>query len=114
MDGVYSLDGRQFDMHGMVRTDARASEMVTGWKSWLLKAVDPFLAKNGAGMEVPIQITGTRSDPHFGLDFHHQAQDKKLLKQNQAPQQTLRPRSMRPKARAAESRRTTAPNNRSA
>jgi uncharacterized protein involved in outer membrane biogenesis len=86
MDGVYSLDGRQFDMHGMVRTDAMASQMVTGWKSLLLKAVDPFLAKDGAGMEVPIQITGTRSDPHFGLDFHHQAQDKKVLQPNQAPQ----------------------------
>jgi hypothetical protein len=71
MNGVYSLDGEQFDFHGTARLDAKVSQMVTGWKSLLLKPVDPFFSKNGAGTEVPISITGTRSDPHFGLDFHH-------------------------------------------
>jgi hypothetical protein len=45
--------------------------MVTGWKSLLLKPVDPFFAKDGAGTEVPISITGTRSNLHFGVDFFH-------------------------------------------
>ena len=71
MNGVYSLDGEQFDFHGTARLDAKVSQMVTGWKSLLLKPVDPFFSKHGAGTEVPIEITGTRSDPHFGLDFHH-------------------------------------------
>jgi len=69
MNGIYSLDGNQFDFHGTARLDATVSQMVTGWKSWLLKPMDPFFSKDGAGTEVPIQITGTRSDPHFGLDF---------------------------------------------
>ena len=50
MNGVYSMDGNLFEFKGHVRTDATASQMVTGWKSWLLKPVDPFLKKNGAGL----------------------------------------------------------------
>src|SRR5580698_8629362 len=76
MNGVYSLDGNQFDFHGTARLDATVSHMVTGWKSVLLKPVDPFFSKNGAGTEVPIQVTGTRSEPHFGLDFHHKDDQK--------------------------------------
>ena len=72
LTGTYSLDGDQFDFHGKARLDAKLSQMVTGWKSKLLKPVDPFFSKNGAGMEVPIEIHGTKSDPHFGLDFGHQ------------------------------------------
>ena len=76
MTGVYSLDGKQFDFHGTARLDAKVSQMVTGWKSMVLKLADPFFSKNGAGTEVPIQVTGTNSEPHFGLDFHHK-DDKK-------------------------------------
>jgi len=71
MTGDYSLDGQEFDFHGKARMDAKLSQMTTGWKSILLKPVDPFLSKNGAGTEVPIKITGTQSEPHFGLDFYH-------------------------------------------
>jgi len=48
--------------------------MVTGWKSILLKPVDPFFKKDGAGTEVPIKLTGTKSEPHIGLDFGHKKQ----------------------------------------
>ena len=71
MSGIYSLDGAQFDFHGNARLQAHLSDMTTGWKSVMLKMVDPFFAKNGAGTEVPIQVTGTKSEPHFGLDFGH-------------------------------------------
>jgi hypothetical protein len=70
MDGVYSLNGEVFEFKGHVRTDATASQMITGWKSWLLKPVDPFLKKNGAGMELPISISGAKGDIHFGLAMH--------------------------------------------
>lgn len=76
MNGVYSLDGNQFDFHGNARLDATVSQMVTGWRSILLKPVDPFFSKNGAGTEVPIQVTGTKSEPHFGLDFGHKEKQK--------------------------------------
>jgi hypothetical protein len=69
LTGTYSLDGNQFDFHGKVRMDAKLSQMVTGWKSILLKPADPFFSKNGAGTEIPVKITGTKSEPHFGTDF---------------------------------------------
>jgi hypothetical protein len=75
LTGQYSLDGNQFDFHGKLRMEAKLSQMVTGWKSILLKPVDPFFSKNGAGTEVPFKITGTKSEPHFGLDFGHKTQN---------------------------------------
>lgn len=69
LTGRYSLDGNRFDFRGKARLDAKASQLVTGWKSLLLKPVDPFLHKHGAGTEVAVRVTGTQSEPHFGLDL---------------------------------------------
>ena len=71
LSGKYSLDGNQFDFHGKARMDAKLSHMVTGWKSTLLKPIDPFFSKDGVGTEIPVKVTGTKSAPHFGLDFGH-------------------------------------------
>jgi hypothetical protein len=71
MTGQYGIDGRVFDFHGTARLDATVSQMTTGWKSILLKPVDPFFRKDGVGTEVPIKITGTEGEPHFGLDLGH-------------------------------------------
>jgi hypothetical protein len=74
--GEYSLDGEQFEFDGKMRTDAKVSQMVASkWKSILLKPVDPFFKKNGAGAEIPVKVSGTKSAPKFGLDLHHK--DKK-------------------------------------
>jgi hypothetical protein len=69
MAGVYTLNGSKFDFHGQAKLQAHPSQMTTGWKSTMLKFVDPFLAKQGYGTVVPIEVHGTKSDPHFGLDF---------------------------------------------
>jgi hypothetical protein len=78
MTGDYGLDGREFDFHGKARMDATISQMTTGWKSILLKPVDPFFSKDGAGTEVPIRITGTQSEPHIGLDFGHKGDHENI------------------------------------
>ncbi len=75
MSGRYTLDGSVFDFHGKLKLEAKLSQMVTGWKSILLKPVDPFFHKDGAGTELPFKITGTREEPHIGLDFHHRSAD---------------------------------------
>ena len=67
--GQYSLNGDIFDFHGTAKLDAKLSQMMTGWKSVLLKPVDPFFSKHGAGTELPFKVTGTRSEPKFGLDL---------------------------------------------
>jgi hypothetical protein len=72
VQGQYSLDGNVFDFHGKLKLDAKLSQTMTGWKSILLKPADPFFRKDGAGTEIPFKVTGTRSEPHFGLDFGRQ------------------------------------------
>ncbi len=83
LDGMYTLDGSTFDFFGDVRTKARLSEMVGGWKSILLMPVDPFFAKNGSGAVIPITITGTHAKPHFGLDLRASAQKREALRKLQ-------------------------------
>ena len=74
--GVYSLDGKQFEFTGKVRTEAKLSQMVASrWKSLLLKPVDPFFHKHGAGAEIPVKVSGTEGAPHFGLDLHDHKND---------------------------------------
>ena len=70
--GEYTLDGDKFEFAGKVRTNAKLSQMVASkWKSVLLKPVDPFFKKNGAGAEIPVKVSGTKSAPKFGLDLKH-------------------------------------------
>jgi hypothetical protein len=77
LTGLYSLDGNEFDFSGEVRTDAKVSQMVASkWKSLLLKPVDPFFKKEGAGAVIPVKITGTKSAPKFGLDLHRKEEKK--------------------------------------
>ncbi len=71
LQGAYTLQGQTLDFSGTARLDAHVSQMVTGWKSLLLKPVDPFFAKDGAGTQVPIKISGTASHPDIGLNFQH-------------------------------------------
>ena len=70
LTGHYNLNGN-FDFHGQARMEAKLSQMVGGWKSILLKPVDPFFQKDGAGTELPINITGTKSDLQIGVSFIH-------------------------------------------
>ena len=91
MNGVYTLDGNTFNFHGVARMQAKVSEMVTGWKSWALKLADPLFMKHGAGTEVPIEVTGTRSEPHFGVEMDKLFGHKKKDKDNTAPDQPQPP-----------------------
>jgi hypothetical protein len=69
LTGRYGLADETMDFHGTARMQATLSHMTTGFKSVLLRAVDPFFKKDGAGTVVPIKITGTREHPSFGLEF---------------------------------------------
>lgn len=71
MNGQMQLVPSTFEFHGTVRTQATASQMTTGWKSMILKPFDGLLKKNGAGLELPIKVTGTRGTYDLRLDFPH-------------------------------------------
>lgn len=67
--GTYNLAQRTMDFRGTVAMRAHVSEMVTGWKSVVLKAVDPFFARDGAGTFLHIKIEGDAAHPRFGIDW---------------------------------------------
>jgi len=71
VNGTYALETQEIDLHGTARLQAKLSQTTTGFKSFFLKAVDPFFAKKGAGAVLPIKIQGTADSPSFGLDFGH-------------------------------------------
>src|SRR5262249_1026872 len=68
LTGNYNLKSDAVDLHGILRLQAKVSQTMTGWKRWLLKPVDPFFEKGGAGTVLKIQVTGTSKDPKFGRD----------------------------------------------
>ena len=80
VNGTYGLRSEAVDMRGEVRLQATLSHMATGWKSLLLKPVDPFFKKDGAGALLHITITGSRDDIHYGLDLHRKDTKNKKKK----------------------------------
>jgi hypothetical protein len=76
LDGRYTLRSQALDFTGALRLDAPVSRTVTGFKSILLKPIDPLFRRNGAGTHLPIQISGTIDQPNFGVDM------KRVLKRN--------------------------------
>ena len=82
LDGNYALRGEALDFHGNLRMRAKLSQTVTGPKSILLKVVDPFFKKDGAGSVVPIRISGTRDNPKFALALFKKSAEHKSSKQD--------------------------------
>jgi hypothetical protein len=68
LHGTYVTKGGTLDFTGTAKMQATVSQMVGGWKGFLLKPADRFFRKNGAGTEIPIFIAGTREKPHFGYN----------------------------------------------
>ncbi len=66
--GTYNMDADNLHFRGSVRLVAKVSQTMSGWKRIVLKPVDPFFSKNGAGTFVRIQVTGSSKDPQFGRD----------------------------------------------
>ena len=70
LTGTYGIEGGALNFTGNAKMQASVSEMVGGWKGLLLKPLDRYLRKDGAGTEIPIHIRGTREQPEFGIDFN--------------------------------------------
>jgi len=69
LDGTYGILTEALNFHGTATMEAKLSEMTTGIRSFLLKALDPIFHKDKVGTVIPIHIGGTRRDPSFGLDL---------------------------------------------
>jgi hypothetical protein len=66
--GNYDIGADQLDFQGALMLDAKVSQTVTGWKRWVLKPVDPFFAKRGAGTFLHIKVQGSSKNAKFGLN----------------------------------------------
>jgi hypothetical protein len=66
--GTFALRSEALDFRGTVRLDAKLSELTTGVKSFLLKAVDPLVRRKDVTV-IPITVRGTAQKPAFGLDI---------------------------------------------
>jgi len=69
LNGTYGLRNERLNLKGTASLQAKLSETTTGFKSFLLKAVDPFFKKKNVGAVIPIKIEGTKDTPSFGLNL---------------------------------------------
>jgi AsmA-like C-terminal region len=68
--GSYGMRSGDLNFRGKLALDATLSQAAGGGvKGFFLKVFDPFFREPGAGMVLPIKITGTRKAPKFGLDM---------------------------------------------
>jgi hypothetical protein len=70
--GTYGLETHKVNLHGEMRVETRISKTTTGFKSLLLKVMDPIFKKKKKGEIVPVHILGTYEKPNFGLDVNNQ------------------------------------------
>ena len=65
------MKDRALDSRRTATLGAKASEIKTGFKSFLLKALDPLFKKKGsqAGAVIPLKISGSTDKPAFGPDM---------------------------------------------
>jgi hypothetical protein len=67
LHGQYGVKREDIAFDGNLYMDAKISQTVTGFKSLLLKAIDPWFRRNGKTV-VPLRISGSRAEPKFGVD----------------------------------------------
>ena len=69
LQGAFGLLSQSLDFHGTLRLQAKVSQTTTGFKSKLLKAIDPLFERKGAGTVIPIKIAGTREAPAIRVEI---------------------------------------------
>jgi hypothetical protein len=69
LHGTFNLTNARIDLHGILSMDASLPKATSGVKSFLLKALNPFLKKNHrGGAKFPVSITGTYRKPEYKAD----------------------------------------------
>ena len=69
LEGTFNLLNQKVELRGLLFMDAKLPEATSGIKSFLLKAIDPFLKKNRhGGARIPVRITGTYYHPSYKAD----------------------------------------------
>lgn len=67
LHGAYNLVNERINLHGLLRMDSSLADATSGIKSFLLKALGPFLNSNHRGEVLPVSITGTYTHPSYHI-----------------------------------------------
>lgn len=68
MTGTFNVRNEKLDFHGTLKTDVKLSDTTHGIKAVLLKPLDPLFKRKSGGASIPVEMTGTYSQPHFGIE----------------------------------------------
>jgi AsmA-like C-terminal region len=69
LHGTFNLINQTVDLRGTLFMHAQLHQATSGIKSFLLKAIDPFLKKNRrGGAVILVSITGTYQHPSYNAD----------------------------------------------
>jgi hypothetical protein len=69
LHGTFDLTTERVNLRGVLLMQSNLPQATSGIKSFLLKAIDPFLKKNRrGGARIPITITGTYEHPVYKSD----------------------------------------------
>jgi AsmA-like C-terminal region len=71
MHGTYNFASHMVDFHGDLRTEAQLSKDTSGFKSFLMRPLNPFFHRKHAGADIPAVMDGPIEDPHFGVEIVH-------------------------------------------
>ena len=66
--GYYALTSTELQFRGVAKLEATLSRTQTGARRWLLRPLDPFLKKQGAGTRVVVDVRGTKEHPVVDFD----------------------------------------------
>jgi hypothetical protein len=68
IEGTYNLLDTGVKLRGVLHTSGKLADTTAGFKSFVLKALNPFIKKKNITL-VPFEINGTSSNPVFSLDL---------------------------------------------
>ena len=60
-------ESETLEFGGTLKLQAKISQLVAGWKGLLLKPVDGFFEKQGAGTFLRIHVSGSYGQPRLGV-----------------------------------------------
>jgi hypothetical protein len=72
LNGTFNFHNENVHLLGTLVTESDISHVTTGFKSFLLKPVAPFLKKNNTGAMIPIAVTGGPGNYSVTSDFSHE------------------------------------------
>ena len=69
MSGSFDLRTEAVNLHGILRIQTTPAEATSGFKSFLVKIVSPFVKKDHPNAPLPVSITGTYHRPHYDVSL---------------------------------------------